>query len=189
MELVSKAIIFATQAHDGMRRRQEKSPYILHPMEAAAIVGSITNSQEVIAAAALHDVVEDAGISMQEIEAHFGKRVAELVASETENKRVHLPPETTWKVRKEEAIQILESTKDLDIKILYLGDKLSNMRAFYRNWLKEGNGVWQHFDQKDPVQQAWYYRSIADNTRELSNTPAWQEYHHLIQIIFAEVST
>ena len=187
MELVSEAIIFAVKAHDGMRRRQAEIPYILHPMEAAAIVGSITSKQEVIAAAALHDVVEDAGISMKDIEERFGKRVAELVASETENKRNYLPAESTWKVRKEEAIQILQSTTDLDVKILYLGDKLANLRAIYLEWEKEGHSVWRRFNQKDPAWQAWYYRTIANNICELSDRPAWQEFHRLIQTIFAEV--
>ena len=87
MELVSEAMVFAVRTHDGMRRRQSNLPYILHPMEAAAIVGSLTDNQEVIAAAVLHDVVEDAGVTMQQIEERFGKRIAQLVASETENKR------------------------------------------------------------------------------------------------------
>lgn len=187
MELVSEAIVFAVKAHDGMRRRQAEIPYILHPVEAAAIVGSITSKQEVIAAAALHDVVEDAGVSIKEVEERFGKRVAELVASETENKRDPLPPENTWKVRKEEAIEILQSTTDLDVKILYLGDKLANLRAIYLDWKREGNSVWQGFNQKNPAWQAWYYRTIADNICELSDSPAWQEFHWLIEKIFAGV--
>lgn len=187
MELVSEAIIFAVKAHDGMRRRQADTPYILHPVEAAAIVGSITSKQEVIAAAALHDVVEDAGVAMKEVEERFGKRVAELVASETENKREPLPAESTWRVRKEEAIEILRSTTDPEVKVLYLGDKLANLRAIYLDWKREGHAVWLGFNQKDPAWQAWYYRTIADNIRELSDTPAWQEFHWLIETIFAGV--
>ncbi len=187
MELVSEAIIFAAKAHDSMRRKKSDVPYILHPMEAAVIVGSVTDKQEVIAAAMLHDVVEDAGITMSEIENTFGKRVAELVASETEDKRAELPPYITWRVRKEEAIALLEQTNDLDVKILYLGDKLANIRAVYSDWKEEGHAMWQRFNQKDPAQQAWYYRTIAENIRELSYTSAWQEFNKLIQIIFAEV--
>ena len=189
MELASKAIIFAVKAHDGMRRKQSDAPYILHPMEAAAIVGTMTSDQKVIAAAALHDVVEDAGVSTKEIEDRFGTRVAELVASETENKREHLPAESTWRLRKEEAIRLLRDTTDTDIKILYLGDKLANMRAIYYIWQKEGPAMWRHFNQKDPAQQAWYYRAIADSIRELSDTLAWQEFSSLIHTIFTEVST
>ena len=101
MELVSEAIAFAVKAHDGMRRKKSEAPYILHPMEAAVIVGTMTDDQNVIAAAALHDVVEDAGITLQEIKERFGKRVWELVSSETEDKRADLPPEETWCIRKE----------------------------------------------------------------------------------------
>ncbi len=187
MELVSEAIIFATKAHDGMRRKNASIPYILHPMEAAAIVGSMTSNQEVIAAAALHDVVEDAGVSMEDVESHFGKRVAELVASETENKRRNLPAENTWKIRKQEALRFLKETDDLEIKMLYLGDKLANVRSIYYIWKKEGHAMWQIFNQKDPVQQAWYYRSIADSVKELSDTLAWQEFNELVNTIFKEV--
>ena len=68
MELVSEAIAFAVKAHDGMRRKKSEAPYILHPMEAAVIVGTMTDDQNLIAAAALHDVVEDADITIDEIE-------------------------------------------------------------------------------------------------------------------------
>ena len=85
MELVSKAIEFAVKVHDGMRRKKSELPYILHPLEVAVIVGTMTSDQNVIAAAVLHDVVEDANISIDEIEQKFGKRVKELVLSETED--------------------------------------------------------------------------------------------------------
>ena len=81
MELVSEAVAFAVKAHDGMRRKKSDLPYILHPMEAAVIGGTMTEDQNVIAAAALHDVVEDTGITIEEIEERFGKRVKELVAA------------------------------------------------------------------------------------------------------------
>ena len=69
------------KAHDGMRRKKSEAPYILHPMEAAVIVGTMTDDQNLIAAAALHDVVEDANITIDEIEVKFGKRVRKLVGS------------------------------------------------------------------------------------------------------------
>ena len=50
MELVSKALIFATKAHDNMRRKNSPIPYIIHPLEAASIVASVTADQEIISA-------------------------------------------------------------------------------------------------------------------------------------------
>lgn len=187
MELVERAIVFATNVHAGMRRKQSTLPYILHPVEVAAIVGSITSNQDVIAAGILHDVVEDTETPIQEIEKNFGARVAQLVATETEDKRKELPADVTWKVRKEEALEILKKTNDIDVKILFLGDKLSNIRSIYSYWQKEGHNLWQHFNEKDPVQQKWYYYSILNYTKELADTLAWKEYNWLVQEIFKNI--
>lgn len=184
MELVSEAIIFAVKAHDGMRRKKNKSPYILHPMEASVIVSTMTDDQEVIAAAALHDVVEDAGIKMETIEEIFGSRVRELVESETEDKRADRPPMETWKIRKEESLLVLKNTENLDVLRVWLGDKLANMRSLYREWKIEGDAMWNNFNQKDPEMQAWYYCTIAELTSRLSETSAWIEYKALTDIVF-----
>ena len=184
MELVSEAITFAVKAHDGMRRKKSDAPYILHPMEAAVIVGTMTDDQNLIAAAALHDVVEDAGVTIQEIEEKFGKRVRELVESETEDKRADLPPAETWRIRKEESLEVLKNTDDIAVLMVWLGDKLANMRALYRDFKVEGTSMWQRFNQKDVNEQAWYYRSIAELTECLSDTSAWLEYKTLTELIF-----
>ena len=186
MELVSEAIAFAVKAHDGMLRKKSDAPYILHPMEAAVIVGTMTDDQNLIAAAALHDVVEDAGITIEEIEAEFGKRVRELVESETEDKRADLPPESTWRIRKEESLEVLENTNDIGVLIVWLGDKLANMRSIYRDWKIEGDAMWQRFNQKDANEQAWYYRSIVKLTERLSDTSAWLEYKTLTELVFGK---
>ena len=148
MELVSEAIAFAVKAHDGMRRKKSESPYILHPMEAAVIVGTMSDDQNLIAAAALHDVVEDAGITIEEIESKFGKRVRELVESETEDKRADLPPTDTWRIRKEESLEVLKNADDVAVLIVWLGDKLANMRSIYRDFKVEGVEMWQRLTKR-----------------------------------------
>lgn len=186
MELVSEAVAFAAKAHDGMRRKKSSVPYILHPMEAAVIVGTMTDDQDIIVAAALHDVVEDAGITIEEIEERFGKRVRDLVQSETEDKRADLPPASTWRIRKEESLSVLKTTDDIAVLMVWLGDKLANMRSFYRDWKVEGDAMWQRFNQKDAWEQAWYYRSIVDLTERLSGTSAWLEYKTLTELVFGK---
>ena len=186
MELVSEAIIFAVKAHDGMRRKKSESPYILHPMEAAVIVGTMTDDQNIIAAAALHDVVEDADISIEEIEEKFGKRVRELVGAETEDKRADLPPAETWRIRKEESLAVLGSTDDIAVLMVWIGDKLANMRSIYRMWKIEGDAMWQRFNQNDVNEQAWYYRSIYKLTERLSDQMPWIEYKTLTELVFGK---
>ena len=111
-------MIFASKAHDGMFRKGSNIPYIVHPMEAGAIAASVTDDEEVIAAAILHDVLEDTSICEEEIENEFGKEVLRLVKSDSEDKREELPPEQTWKIRKQETIDYLRNKADSFIETL-----------------------------------------------------------------------
>lgn len=183
--LLDKAIIFAVNAHRGQLRKGTNAPYILHPMEAAAIVGSMTNDDEVIAAAVLHDTVEDTAATLEEIRERFGKRVAELVAAESENKREDKPAASTWKIRKEETIEHLK-TAPKEVKMLTLGDKLSNIRSICRDYEAQGDALWQRFNQKDKNEHRWYYKSIADCLSDLREYPAYKEYVFLAEKIFGE---
>ena len=186
MELVSEAINYAVKAHDGMRRKKSDLPYIIHPLEAAVIVGSMTSDQEIIAAAVLHDVVEDTSYSIEEIEERFGKRVSDLVKSETENKRENIPAKDSWRIRKEESLEDLKNSTDIGVLMIWLGDKLSNMRSLYRDLKIEGDAVWNRFNQKDPKAHAWYYKSIVELTKRLSDTSAWLEFKTLVELVFDE---
>ena len=189
MTIFEEAIQFALEKHAGMTRKRTSTPYILHPMEVAVMAGSMTSDEEVLAAAVLHDTVEDAGATLEELEERFGKRVAMLVATETEDKRPHLPPSETWRIRKEESLEVLRNATDPAVKVLWLADKLSNIRAFYVAWRVSGDAIWESFNQKDPAQQAWYYRSIDALMSDLQGYEAWQEYHHLVETVFADHPT
>ena len=182
--VLDRAIIFATKAHEGQYRKETKFPYILHPLEAAAIVGTITDDIEVIAGAVLHDVVEDTDTTVEEVEELFGERVAKLVAAESENKRENLSAESTWKIRKQETLEHL-LIAPFDVKVITLGDKLSNIRAINRDYNVLGDKLWERFNQKDKNEHYWYYQSIADCLKELSEYPAYKEYCDLVKKTFA----
>ena len=81
----------------------------------------------------------------------------------------------------------LKNAADPGVKLIWLGDKLSNMRSFHREWKRSGNAMWESFNQKDPAQQAWYYRSGAALLAELKDYEAWQEYSALVDAVFAEL--
>jgi myo-inositol-1(or 4)-monophosphatase len=184
MELVSEAIAYAVKVHDGMRRKESDVPYIIHPLEAAVIVSTMTDDQQVIASAVLHDVVEDTDVTIEEIEERFGKRIRDLVESETENKRPEMSPSESWRIRKEESLEILKNTDDIEVLIVWLGDKLANIRSIYRELKKEGNKLWLRFHQKDVNEHAWYYKSIVKLTDRLSYTSAWLEFKTLVELVF-----
>lgn len=187
MSKFDDALTFAVKAHAGMTRKRDKIPFILHPMEVATIAATMTNDEDVLSAALLHDVVEDTPMTLDEVEKAFGSRVAALVASETENKRPELPSSETWKVRKEESLEVLRTTTDRGVQILWLADKLANMRSFARIHEHEGDAMWHGFNQKDPREQKWYFESVLRTLECLSETPAWREYDKLMELVFGEV--
>ena len=68
--------------------------------------------------------------------------------------------------------------------MIALGDKLSNIRAIYRDNQRLGDQLWERFNQKDKSEHAWYYGEIAEATKELAMYPAWQEYDSLVKRVF-----
>ena len=190
MTLIEDALAFAAEKHHGQVRKMRNTPYILHPMEVAVIISTMTTAEETIAAGLLHDTVEDCNVDPKEIRARFGPRVAALVASETEDKHSDRPPEVTWQERKEESLLMLYHTRDRDVYTLWLADKLSNIRSFYREWLKIGHQVWSSLHQKDPVMQAWYYRTIEVYLKEaMADQAAYMEYCQLVDTIFEGIES
>ena len=182
-DLLDRAIIFAVQAHHNTERRGKGFPYIVHPMEAVEIVATITSDQELLAAAALHDTVEDTDVTVQEIRQLFGDRVAELVHAESDQYTDGVSEEDSWHDRKQAAIDRLASASH-DAKIVAMGDKLSNMRAIWRDYQVKGDELWNIFHVKDKASHAWHYRGLADSLRELSDTFAYQEFERLVNDIF-----
>lgn len=184
MNLLEEAILFATHAHEGQIRKRAGHPYILHPMEVASILATMTNDLDVLSAGILHDTVEDCGVSLDTLREKFGDRVAALVQSETEDKLKDRPPEETWKERKLASLAVLRETDDRGVKMLWLADKLSNMRSFARQHRVTGDKLWEHFHQKDPAVQAWYYHEVAACMTDLYDTDAYREYNTLLCEVF-----
>ncbi len=186
MSRFEDAIVFAAEKHRGAVRKIDHVPYILHPMEVALIASRITQDDEVLAAAVLHDTVEDAGVLPDELRERFGERVAALVASETEDKRADIPKRESWRIRKEESLEKLKNSSDPGVKVLWLSDKLSNIRGLYKAKERFGDAMWGFFNQKDPAQHEWYYKSAAGCLSELRGTEAYREFAFLISAVFGK---
>lgn len=182
-EILDEAIRFATEAHKDFPRKGTTTPYVLHPLEAAAIVATMTDDIEVIAAAVLHDTVEDNNsISIEEIENKFGKRIKDLVAAESEKKEED--EIGSWKKRKQATIDYLRDEATEEEKIIALGDKLSNIRAIYKDHVAIGDELWSRFNQTDKHMHGWYYKWIAEVLKSLSHFPAYNEYCELANKVF-----
>jgi (p)ppGpp synthase/HD superfamily hydrolase len=78
-DLVKRALAFAAMAHDGQSRKYSGEPYITHPVIVAGLVASVGGTKTMVAAALLHDVVEDCDVKIDILFAEFGQEVANLV--------------------------------------------------------------------------------------------------------------
>jgi len=185
--LLDKAIVFAVKAHAGTERRGKGFPYIVHPMEALEIVATLTPDQELLAAAVLHDTVEDTSITLESIRREFGDRVAHLVEEESDTFQEGISEEESWHQRKQAAIDRL-ARASRDAKMVALGDKLSNMRAIARDYSVKGEALWSIFHVQDPKEHEWHYRGLAESLKELQGTFAYQEFEQLVNQVFTHGS-
>jgi len=125
--MIRKAFKFAYEAHKGMRRKSGE-PYVLHPISVAKIVTrEIGLGPKSVICALLHDVVEDSDYSIEDIENHFGKKVASIIdgltkISDVFDKHSSLQAENFRKM-------LLTLSDDVRVILIKLADRLHNMRT------------------------------------------------------------
>ena len=176
-QMIQRAAVFAAKAHEGMTRKGSSIPYIYHPMEVALIVAQMTDDPEVIAAAYLHDVLEDTSVTPEELEQAFGSRVLSFVQAESEDKSL------TWRERKANTVAHLKQAPR-EVKLLTLGDKLSNMRSTARDYMVIGDEIWKRFNEKNRESHRWYLEGILDGLQELRDLPPFQELERLYHLVY-----
>lgn len=179
--MVEKAIEFATKAHEGQFRKGTTRPYIVHPLEVGRIVATMTDDEEIISAAILHDTVEDCeDVTVERLAQEFSDRVANLVAQESEDKS------KSWHERKGATIKRLR-TACYDVKLIGLADKLSNIRGISKDYQEIGEEVWQKFRMKDKDIIGWYYKSIRESlASEFTGQATYEEYCELVEKTFGK---
>lgn len=125
--LLEKAFAMAVQAHDGQHRISGED-YIHHPLGVARILADLQIDADSIAAALLHDVVEDTTITLEQLEKDFGKEIAILVDGVTKLSRIE------YKSKEEQQMEnyrkmFLAMAKDIRVVLIKLADRLHNMRT------------------------------------------------------------
>lgn len=106
--LIQNAISFALKVHDRQQRKGKALPYITHPLAVGLIVSRVTNDEDVIAAAVLHDTIEDCiprgSVTKKVLADQFGERVARIVDDVSEKEK-----SLAWEKRKWQALQHIKS--------------------------------------------------------------------------------
>lgn len=128
VEMIERAFNFAREAHKGIRRRSGE-PYILHPIAVAKIANQeIGLGSTSICAALLHDVVEDTEYTVEDIEQHFGKKIAQLVSGLTKISGGIFGDKASAQAENFRKL-LLTMSEDIRVVLLKMADRLHNMRT------------------------------------------------------------
>ncbi len=124
-----KAIKFAEKAHKGQMRKDEETPYVVHPLSTMEILADLHAPEEILLAGLLHDVPEDTKHTIEEVEKLFGEKVAFLVEGVTKLSKVHY--QHNMPERQVESLKklFLHSAKDPGAILIKLADRFHNMRT------------------------------------------------------------
>ena len=156
--LVEEALRVAARCHAGQTRKGCEVPYLTHPAAVALILARAGfDEDDVLAAAILHDVVEDSDYSMAELERDFPAPVLAYVAALTERKRDEQGNRRDWESRKREHIAEIAGAP-LPARAIALADKLHNLGTMVYD-LQRGTNVWERFNA--PSERIrWYYSEM-----------------------------
>ncbi len=180
MNIVNKAINFAYQAHDGQVRKSEKDkPYIIHPISVSKILEEYGFDENVQAAGALHDVVEDTKYTLEDIEKEFGLDIASLVNGASEEDK-----SLSWEERKQHTIN---SIKELDLrhKAVICADKINNLEDMFLLFEKKGEHDFSAFKRGEDKQK-WYHENVYQSLiyNEDPNLEIFKRYRKAINNVF-----
>jgi GTP pyrophosphokinase len=144
-ELITRALAKATEAHAGQIRNGSGGlPYIEHPRMVAATLAARDYDEATLAAALLHDVVEDSDTTVEELRAEFGDEIADLVAALSDDESIE-----SYRDRKDEHRRRVAGVDDDDALAIYAADKLTNMTTLHA--AIEGEGMRVADEYKVPL--------------------------------------
>ena len=139
----------------------DKLPFIIHPVSVALILARYTCDEDVISAALLHDTLEDVrGYTFEKLRRDFGKKVAKIVKSVSEDKDPNVPEDkrATWQARKEKYLENLnhESAESL---MVACADKIHNVRSITEEYKANGERLWKRFNApKEKI--FWFFGEV-----------------------------
>ena len=168
-----RALNRAAQCHDGHYRKASSTPYLTHLVAVMHILTQHGASEELLAAALLHDVLEDRPhrYTAYQMGQEFGPRVVELVSAVT--KDASLP---TWRERAEAYLSRLRAGGDREAVLLCVADKMHNALSILDDYDEIGPAVWQRFNAGYDQQQWWYAQVEELATEVLGPHPLVAEY-------------
>jgi (p)ppGpp synthase/HD superfamily hydrolase len=152
-----RALRYAARLHRGKLRKKTKIPDVGHVLGVTAIALEYGANETEAIGALLHDAAEDAGgrKRLRDIQKKFGDAVAKIVDGCTDSLA---EPTPAWLERKKRYVAHVRAAP-VSTKLVSASDKLQNVRSILRNYLQEGDDLWQRYDGGKEA-ALWYYRAL-----------------------------
>jgi len=158
--LVERALRLAARSHREHTRKGSDVPYITHPLSVALILSRAgIDDDKILAAALLHDAVEDTECSLEELGGEFPAEVADYVEALSERKRDESGHAIPWRQRKEEHLARV-AVAEVPVRAIALADKLHNLGTMLYDLDTSGN-LWERFNAP-PGEIIWYHREMIE---------------------------
>ena len=177
-DLIQRALVWASQRHTEPRKGTD-IPYITHPAHVAIILARHGFDESVLAAAILHDLLEDTGTTDGEIRREFGARIADMVLDLSEPQFPGRPRKETWARRKEAKLDMLHRASPGAMAIV-AADRVHNTANILDDIARHGPQVWNRFNSS-PEKILEFGRTVLDILRDRFPHPLTEEYARLHQ--------
>lgn len=158
--LVERAWRLAARSHRNHTRKASDLPYITHPSSVALILARAGfDDENLLAAALLHDAVEDTDCELEALSAEFPAEVGRYVAALSERKRDDAGEKIPWQQRKDEHLAHIAAAP-LPVRAIALADKLHNLGTMLFD-IQSGDDLWDRFNAP-PEKIIWYHREMIE---------------------------
>ena len=161
------------KAHASQVRKVDDSPYVVHPITVALTVAKYGFSETVIAAALVHDVLEDTNYPEPQLRDELGDNILQIVLSLTENKS------QVWEERKTKYIETIRNAST-EVKAVSIADKIHNLNSILTGYNQLGFVIWEKFT-RGREQQQWFATQILTSYNHNWHHQLVDEYATLLE--------
>lgn len=160
-------------AHGEQIRKTDGSPYVVHPMMVAKKLARLDFPDEIIAAAMIHDVLEDTDITEQQLRQELGNEVVNIILPLSEDKKLE------WEERKKKYITDVKNAGPAT-KAVSIADKIHNLESVIETYKTMGSAIWTKFN-RGKEQKMWFEREMLKAFQESWDHPMIAEYEKLLK--------
>ena len=179
---IEDALKFMIKANKGLKTKPDNIDRSFHNMCVYLEINKITNIEDILVAAILHDIIDYTDYGYEEIEELFGTLVADIVLELSEDMSI-----AKWFDRKKEFVRRMQKVRDVDVINIMLADKYYELLSYYEEYQKHGKKMWKS-SSGNIDENCFFYREIYNiGKNNNANNNLLNKYKELVILYFDSV--